>query len=172
MTLLPVALLSLATPAAAQHADSGAPHAEHEYHRNHVALFTGWTYNSEESGFTAGGDYEYRFSRRFGIGADGEWVAGTVRESVFVVPVFFHVTHGLRLAGGPGFAHHSAAGESSASEHGAENEANTSTTHPLARITGMYDFSIRRFTITPSISLDFVNGKRMLVYGVSWGFGF
>ncbi len=138
------------------------------YHKHHAALFVGGSHFKEEDGFTVGGDYEYRLHRLLGLGFEGEYAGGDLRETVVVFPVFFHPGAGLKLAAGPGFER--AKEEAAGSELRAAEETRTNF---LFRVSILYDFLVKeRFTITPNVSLDFVNGRQVWVYGVSFGVGF
>ena len=152
--------------------ESGGPaerREKEEYRKNDLGVFTGETAGNDESGFSIGGDYERRLSFRFGIGADGEWTGGTVREAVFLVPVYLHITKGLRFGVGPGFAHkYESAGEEAhgggEAEPGGHGEG--SGTHFLTRLTASYSFEVKsRYSISPSFSVDFTNGHDFTFLG-------
>ncbi len=138
------------------------------YHTHHLGLFLGGSRLQDRNGFTVGGEYEYRVHRLLGLGFEAEYAGGGLRETVAVFPVFFHPGAGLKLAAGPGFER--------AKEEVAEPEPRTreeTATNFLFRVTVLYDFPVKeRFTVTPNVSLDFVNGRQIWVYGISFGVGF
>ena len=78
-------------------------HEEHES-RHEIAIFTGVTTEPEhnESFFTIGGEYEFRFLPRIGISVELEYIKG-LDAGVFAFPVVFHVHKGLMFVAGPGW---------------------------------------------------------------------
>lgn len=156
-------LLLLAWPACAQREESS------EYHRHHLALLLGGSHNTEKNGSTAGGDYEFRFTRAFGVIATGEYVGGGFREDVFAFTPAVHPWRGLKLLAGAGFdrelARHDAAR--------AGEDAHDKNVRALFRFGGGYDFHLGRgFTAGPDFAIDFLKGEKVLVYGINIGFGF
>ncbi len=138
------------------------------FHTHHLGAFIGGSRLKAQNGFTVGGEYEYRLHKLLGLGFEAEYAGGDLRETVAVFPVFFHPGAGLKLAAGPGFER--------APEEMGEAElqsAGRKETNFLFRVSILYDFPAgERFTISPSLSLDFVNGRQVWVYGVSLGVGF
>ncbi len=150
--------------------------AEHgHWHRHHAGFFVGGSTLKSENGFTIGGDYEYRFSKYLGVGVQVEHAYGELKETVFAFPVFFHPGAGLRLAAGPGFERFTGELSSITAEdegHGAE-ATHDKNNHFLWRMQILYDFPVgERFTITPNFALDFLSGRQVAVYGVTFGVGF
>ena len=143
-------------------------HGHVHQHRNHAALFVGGSRSGSLDGFTIGGEYEFRFHKMLGVGVEGEYVTGDLRETIFAFPFHFHPGAGFRLAAGPGFER--------APEAQPETEqqgASRTVTEFLWRLTIAYDFAVReRFTLSPSLSVDFAGGRRIWVYGISFGVGF
>ncbi len=138
------------------------------FHEHHLGLFIGGSRLKQEDGFTVGGEYEYRLHQLLGLGFEAEYAGGDLRETVAVFPVFFHPGAGLKLAAGPGFER--------ATEEVTGPEANTAgekRTNFLFRVSILYDFPVKeRCIISPGLSLDFVNGRQVWVYGVTFGVGF
>jgi hypothetical protein len=183
--VLYAALLSLgsfgARAMAQEHGEEHGPeagvaeHAEHEFHRHHFSVFLGVTAGEvekeaeagvaseggaviveDETAFTLGLDYEYRLSRRWGVGALAEWAGKDARFWVVGIPAaVLHPKGGLKLYLVPGFE--------KSNEHDAEF---------LVRLGAMYDFEVGRFTIAPAFNVDFVDDEEVLVYGVNIGRGF
>ncbi len=94
---------SLATSALAQHGDGGE-HG-HGFHRHHVSVFGGGTYNIdvEETFGTVGADYVYRAAGgRWGFGIVGEVIFAEETEWLFGYPLYFYLTPELWLRAGPG----------------------------------------------------------------------
>ena len=152
----------------ASFAEEGAPS---EFHRHHFGGLLAGSHNTEKNGFTAGGDYEFRFVRQFGVMATGEYVGGGFREDLFALTAVVHPWHGLKLQAGPGFEHelnrHEVAGE--AGSEVLHHEA----TRKLLRIGGGYDIEVgKHMTIGPDIAVDFLKGEKVFVYGITIGLGF
>jgi hypothetical protein len=149
-----VSFLSLHAAVAEETAEhAGARH----YHRHHVGLFLGNTQDGGEHGFTGSLDYEYRLHELFGIGVLAEYAAGDFENWVFGVPLILHPYKGWTLKLVPGV----------------EYEEETDTSEFLVRTGIAYVFEISdRWTLAPEFSVDFVDEKTQLVYGVSIGLGF
>ncbi len=149
---------------------------EHESHgRHHAALFLGATtdFEEEETDFSLGADYEFRVLPQLGIGLLGE--VTFAEEEVFIVgaPILFHPNARIVLGVAPGLEivdEMSGEHEGIAPE-GEEAETETETTF-LLRLIGGYELELSSFTLTPTVSLDLVDGDASLVYGISFGKGF
>jgi hypothetical protein len=164
MTLLAVIcclLLSSATAFAQQaqepeeqHGTAGEP--EHQEHRHHVGVFAGITHDHGEDESTAGADYEYRVPgvRFLGVGALVDHAGGEIDSTVVAAAAFIHLRKRLRLLVAPGIEH----------SHG-ENES-------LVRAGVAYQLRLKRLSFSPEFNVDFVDGERIEVYGVSVGWGF
>ena len=126
-----------------------------------AVVFSGtWESESDESFFTLGAEYEYRFVPKVGVSAAVEWVyESDRREFVFVVPVVYHVAGGLRLLAGPGL----------------ERADETSF---LFRVGVNYAFEFGgRYAVIPALEFDFItNGDdpttEAIIYGVNFGVSF
>ena len=131
-----------------------AEHKESHYHRHHVGLFLGNTREEGKDNFSAGLDYEYRFSQYIGIGLLIEYVGEDAREGVGLVPLFIHPYKGLRFIVAPGI------------------KPKADETKFIWRLGIGYRFPIGNWTIAPEFNIDFTEGERGYVYGVSFGYGF
>ena len=153
-----LAALLCSGPMIARAADSG--HGDLPSH--HVALFLGAGVETKrdgenESAFAIGGEYEYRFHEKWGVGAAVEGLGrDTIRDAVFVVPISFHPSGGWRLFAGPGF------------------EFTEKEDKPLLRVGAGYEFHLQgHWTISPEIVGDFVSGgAQTWLVGVAIGYGF
>ena len=124
------------------------------HHRHRLELFLGNSHEEHKDGFSAGLAYEYRLNQILGIGGLVEYVGGDFEEWIGAVPIFVHPYQGLRFLLAPGLVFE---------EHGTEF---------LFRTGLAYEFEIDRLSITPEFNVDFVDGEEVLVYGVSFGYGF
>ena len=153
------------------HYEEEAEHGEHEFHRHHISIFLGITdgevereihteegilrfVEDDEEG-TIGLDYEYRLSKRWGVGALVDYAGGDFRTWVWGVAGVWHATRGLKLFVAPGVEHRGGEGEDF-----------------LTRLGIMYDFEVGNFTIAPAFNVDIVGREETLVYGVNIGHGF
>jgi hypothetical protein len=130
-----------------------------QYHPNMVELFLGNTYEDShresEDGFTIGLTYERRFSDLLGLGGFYEYAAGDFNKWSIGVPLFIHPYKGWRFDLAPGLEH----GEG-------ENEF-------LFRTGVAYEFELsERCALIPEFNVDFVDGQKAFVFGVSLGIGF
>ena len=123
-------------------------------HRNDLALIIAGTYEDEAGHFTTGLEFEHRFISLVGAGAAFEYV--TERASwVFVFPVSFHPIGGLKLLAAPGFEHEDGGNEF------------------IIRIGGAYELEFaERFSVSPSLEMDFIGREHALVYGLDFGMSF
>lgn len=159
------------------HAEAGAAeHEEHEFHRHHVSVSLGVTDGEveveghaevgvesagetavveDELAFTMGLDYEYRLSRRWGIGALIDYAGGDLRSWVAGVPLFLHPGGGWKLVVAPGYE----------DKEGEDREF-------LVRVGAGYDFEVGGFSVLPSVQVDFVGDEETPVYGLNIGRGF
>ena len=149
------------------HHDSGHASPGHGAPTHVVGLFLGATdddegdnaHHHDQTDFTIGGEYEYRFSEHFGVGFavehspeahEGDGV--TVALGALHYPPFNrHETFGgLRLSIGAGaeFVH----------DHDEE---------PLYRLGAAYDFEITdSLALAPTVNVDFVKNREILVFGL------
>jgi hypothetical protein len=135
--------------------ENKAPHHDESHgHRHHIALFLGNTHHEDENEFTVGLDYEYRFNPIFGIGGLIDHTGGHFDSTVFAVPVFIHPVNNLKFFGAPGFENKEG-----------ENEF-------LVRVGAIYDIHIGNYSISPTFSADFVNGEKIMIFGLGFGLSF
>jgi hypothetical protein len=157
--------LAAATQAIGQeHVEPGAhhdpEHPGHDRHKHHLGLFLGGATKFEdhghtETGFSVGLDYEFRFARKWGVGGLLEGVlTADVRDLAFVVPLSFHPVDPLKLSAGPGF------------------ETDGDHTEFMFRFAAAYGFEVRRYTLSPEVSVDLTEEAETLVFGFSVGRGF
>lgn len=141
-----------------------------EFHRHHFGGLLAGSHNTEKNGLTVGGDYEYRFVRKFGVMATGEYVGGGFREDLFAFTAVVHPWKGLKLQAGPGFERELNRKEAEI----AEGETLTnSANRALFRIGGGYDIEVgKHMTIGPDFAVDILKGEKVFVYGITIGFGF
>ena len=121
--------------------------------RNELALIVAGTYEDEHNRFTAGLEYSRRLHPYVGVAGvveyleDGTWV--------YVFPVLVYPVGGLKFVAGPGFER----------EEG-ENSF-------LFRVGVGYGIEFaERFSLQPSLELDFIGREEALVYGVTLGVSF
>jgi hypothetical protein len=185
--LLASCLLAPTTWAQEHVEHSSEAHEEH-FHRNELALILASTYEAEESKnvFTIGGEYERRFTPRFGVAVTVE-ILDSIDARVLVFPVTIRVVRDLKVVVGPGWERlsrrhsseededphadpHEESHESEPAESGAENLF-------LFRFGVHYGFEFGgRYSITPGIDLDLINEEhgvaKAVVYGVNFGIAF
>ena len=129
-------------------------HEEH-FGPHRIELLLGNTHDDGENGFTIGVGYEYRISPLVGVGGLIESVTGEDREWILLVPVLFHPYKGWRFLLGPGF------------------EGNrTKDNEFVFRVGAAYEFEIGRWAIAPQFNLDFVDNRKVPVFGVSFVYAF
>ncbi len=120
--------------------------------RNHASAFVGVTNDDGQYGFTLGLDYERRFHQWYGAGGIVATVFGEDRELVVGPTFFLHPVAELRLGLTAGA------------------ELRESEWDFLFRIGLDYEFEWKpRWTIAPSLALDFARGRRIVVVGASVG---
>ena len=142
-------------------------------------MFFGGTSNlkKEETDFTLGFEYEYRFSRkmsRWSIGLIGEAIFAHKTEYLLVVPVILRITDAFFLRAGPGveWAQHSEK-NGHGDIHAAEAaNGNGRETEFFVRVGIGYGFEVGKFSITPTLDLDIFEGYSSLVWGIAIGKGF
>ena len=139
-----------------------------EYHQHHLSFFLGGSHHEGENGATYGGDYEFRFHRRFGLGVDFEYAAGDFRDDIFIFPLTVHATRSLKFTTGPGFERELRRVEV---ENG-EPHVREASREFVYRFGILYDIFHKSFSVTPNVAFDFSPNRTVIVYGVSFGFGF
>ena len=146
-----------------------AGEAPESYHKHHISAFLGGSHGHDMNGATVGGSYEYRLNRYLGAAATAEHLGQDFRENLVVFTAMVHPWKGLVLVVGPGLDR---ARENEMALEGAEAGPVGSSIRKmgLMRTGAAYEFEFgHRFTIGPEIAVDFVDGHRVFVYGVSIG---
>jgi opacity protein-like surface antigen len=163
------------TLAAEEHGDA---HGDgHSSHLHHVSLTVGAADNGhlDETGFSVGAEYRYALNERFAIGPMLDYTTYDHENTTLLVAALFWRPDGGRfqLFGGPGVefvdAEHHASPETPVPLASAEDEDDSEFAF---RIGAGYDVPLGRFSLTPLISADFIDGHTTWVYGIALGFGF
>lgn len=166
---VPLLIFGLASPLGAQEAQQEGAGQEWKERRNEVELFVGGVTETEESatGFGIGLEYNRRLSARWSLGVEAVEISATdvSRNWLFVFPLYFHVTDAFGLKVGPGVE-----GSKEEPENGEESETKTQF---VVRFGAGYEFELgERFTLTPEVNIDLIDGNATWVYGVSFGYQF
>ncbi len=158
-----------------------AAHDEH-FHRNELAVIVAATYEEGLHGaegrhyFTVGGEYERRLTHAIGVGAEVEYLADA-DAWLFLAPVTFHPVGGLKVFGGLGLERKAVhEGEHGGHHEGVSAEGGRESFF-LWRIGAAYAVEFAgRYSIGPTVSLDFVRESgawvNAVVYGVAFGVAF
>ena len=130
----------------------------HGVDRKHiVGVFSGVTNDAHNvTDGTLGIEYEYKFTRQFGIGAIYEKTPNAHHDdgvSVYLASAYLHPYAGFRLGLGVG----------KEKVHGSHGY-----TESLVRASVAYDFHVGGFGIAPTFNLDRVNGENIEVFGVTF----
>jgi hypothetical protein len=135
----------------------------HELHRNHFSFFVGITAGGDAEGDgeesaspTLGLDYERRLTRLFGIGFLADVAGGDRREFIAAIPLVFHAGKSAKIIVAPGI----------------ERNKETGHDETLLRLGFMWDFPVRRMTLSPAFNVDMVHGEQVYVVGLNVGWGF
>ncbi|MFQ5652009.1 MAG: hypothetical protein ACE5IY_18920 [bacterium] len=161
-------------------------HESHVVHKHHFAIFSGATSNIEQkhTNFTLGAEYEYRlpvWQNRIGVGAVAERVFADHAETVLAGAALLHAGKGLKflLASGVVVAeeHHAETVSLHADAEGGHGEepasGETGTAKEFLLRAGLAKaFHAGRFSITPALNFDLINGNLAVVYGLCFGRGF
>ena len=144
-------------------------HTSHP-HWNHIAIFTGATSKFEQEGthFTLGLDYIRKFppSGCWAISIFGEAIFEEHTEWLFGVPVFYRPYEKLWVRTGPGF-------EILQEEEHDHGENKTETKFEFLWRAGIgYDIEFEKYSISPSIDIDFGRSSTAAVWGLNFGYGF
>ena len=159
-TLIVGLAISAASLAEEQHGVAGESH-EHEFHKNAIAGFIGFTGEDSRSGdgreraFTLGLEYERRFSEAFGVLVAVEQVFGDLDFTVITVPLVYH-RGPWEFVAGPGIE---------IPDHGHEDEF-------VFRVSGIYAFKRGSYELKPGAGLDFVAGEAVFFAGFVIAYGF
>jgi hypothetical protein len=142
------------------------PAQEHEEARQHhlknaVGLFLGASthLDTDDTGFTAGADYERLVVYPWGVGLIVDFASSAIeRDFIVAVPLYFHPTHWLRLSAAPGLE---VAGHS---EPGHEAEIHNEF---LVRAGGEGEMELAPdFALAAAFKVDWAGDRWTLVYGL------
>jgi len=157
--------------------ETGADHGTVDHrgreHRNHIGLFLGATYGElaephgtasladghgpdagNKNAFTLGIDYHYRLNRLLGVGAFWDHAFGYFRTTVVAPGLFVRPVEQVLILAAPGVELH-------------EGEKEF-----VFRLGFYYEFHVDQLSLSPTVAVDFLEGKQVLIYGLTMGFGF
>ena len=153
---------------------------EEEFHKNHFAVFLGFTEAVEEhsavphgnghgethsersnsgeddADFTIGLDYERRFTQLFGFGGMFDWVVEGNREFLLGPAFFLHPFGGSKLFAAPLWERVRESGD---------NEL-------VIRLGAAWEFEVGKYSIAPNVIYDITEEHELWVLGVTIGRGF
>ncbi|MGJ8682049.1 hypothetical protein [Paraglaciecola sp.] len=118
-------------------------------------IFVGMTH-ADETEFTYGIEYEYKFNSSWGVGAVYEKTKDAHHGdgvTVKLASLYFHPSKNVRL--GAGF------GEEEIGGHHPHTE-------DLYRVSASYDFHVGDFGVAPTVAVDFIDGEKAYVLGVAF----
>ncbi|WP_247664636.1 hypothetical protein [Pseudoalteromonas sp. MMG010] len=118
-------------------------------------VFIGATHAQDETEFTYGIEYEYKFTSQWGAGVVYERADSAHHDdgvSVLLASVYYHPTKSIRL--GVGFGEERIGGD-----HPHEED--------LYRVSAAYDFHIGNFGLAPTLAVDFIDDEEAVVVGVA-----
>lgn len=125
--------------------------------RNKLAVFVGLTDAAGELGPSLGIDYEYRFTRLFGLGGTIEYTGADLRESLVVVTFDWHTWREMKIFVAPGV----------------EIEREDGTDMFVVRAGVEYGFPMGKdWEVMPTLILDFTSDNTAVVIGASFGRSF
>jgi len=126
---------------------------------NHLSLFLGNTHlqvpgESDEDAFTLGIDYEYRVSKRIGVGGVAEYAFGGLDATTLLAAVDVHLYKGAVMQLGLGV------------------EFVDDQTNELGRVGILYEFEFSEITVSPQFHFDVTSAEDSLVFGLAVGRNF
>ena len=143
---LAIFLLACVTvPVAQVHAQD----SEEAEKKNFVELFVGITHDDGDNDASLGLAYERKFGR-FGTGLIAEFTKAEARESVLILPFFWHPAEPWRVLVGVG------------------TEYSDSENSFLTRVGGSYEIEFSGWSLSPEVNVDFVDDRAVLVFGASF----
>ena len=119
-------------------------------------VFVGATHAKSETDFTFGFEYEYKFDKKWGVGAVFERTNDAHKGdgvSVSLASLYYHPWRDLRL--GAGIGRERIGGAHPHSED-------------LYRLSASYEFHVGSGAVAPTIAVDFVDGKEIWVAGFAF----
>lgn len=133
-------------------ANINAEDVKHHY----PGIFIGVTDSDNETEFTFGLEYEYRFDKHWGVGATYEEINEAHHGdgvTVKLASLFYHPDNHWRFGLGRG-------------------KEKIGGAHPhsedLTRVSACYDFHVGRFGIAPTFAVDFIDDREAYVLGVEF----
>lgn len=136
----------------------------HEFKRHVPGVFVGATSGSGETDVSVGVEYEFRATKLIGFGAVAEFAPGAHHgdgTALYLGAIHLHPYGGLRLTAGYGVEDiHDEKRKRAAGKAPSKNE-------DVFRIGAAYDFHVGDFGIAPTVNLDFIDNKRIVVFGIS-----
>lgn len=130
--------------------------ASSDEHQHFAGVFVGGTSIDDETDFSYGLEYEYKFSKLWGAGVVFEKTDNAHHGDgieVMLASAYIHPWKELRV--GAGFGQEKVGGSHSHRED-------------LVRISVSYDFHVASIGIAPTIAADFVDGETATVFGVAF----
>ncbi len=122
--------------------------------RNELAVFVGVTDVARDPGPSLGVDYEYRFTKLFGMGATAEYTGADLREWLVAVSFDWHVWRELKVYAAPGI----------------EIESEDGSDSFLLRAGVEYGFDIGKgWEASPALNFDFTRDDTVIVIGAGFG---
>jgi hypothetical protein len=118
-------------------------------------IFIGYTNANDETHFTYGLEYEYKFNRNWGLGAVYEKIDDAHHGdgvTVTVAELFYHPLNNLRF--GLGIGKEKIGGEHPHSED-------------LYRLSASYEYHVGDFGLEPTLAVDFIDGEQAYVLGLA-----
>ena len=152
-----IACFGFTTASAAEPGETYSPHQHGAPVSRRRSRDQGRRPREKEIGIALGGEYEYRFDPKWGVGGIIEALGkDTLRDAVVVVPISFHPAGSWRLFAGPGY------------------EFTEKKDKALLRVGAGYEFHLQgHWTLSPEIIVDFIGGGAVTVLGgVAVGYEF
>lgn len=119
-------------------------------------VFLGVSKIDGETDFTYGIEYEYKFTKQFGVGAVYERIDDAHHGDgirIALASLYYHPNANIRLGLG--------AGKERIGGYKTKKK-------DLVRVSAAYDFHVGDFGIAPTFAVDFVDGKKAYVLGVAF----
>ena len=163
MLLAAGVIAALATSSAFASSDSS-----HAAPKHIPGVFVGYTDANNETEFSYGLEYEYKFSNLWGAGVvyektdDAHHGAGV---DVALAAVYLHPWKELRV--GLGYGQETVGSYDTDDGHGHVHH-HESHDEDLVRTSISYDFHVGDFGIAPTLAFDFVNGQTATVFGLAF----
>ena len=149
----------------------------HKVYNNHISTFMGTTYNTHHKAgdFTLGLDYEFRpsaFGSSLGFGMFGEFVWADHSEYLLGFPLYYHFDNGAKVLVAPGVVFSEKEYEKLNINTYERVKELRNNTEFLIRFGLGYDFHINRASLSPTLSLDYIDSHLSVICGISCGIAF